>query len=114
MAAPKGEGNSIRLEERQRKVFEKKNFLYLKCAGNPIGELQEFCVKNGLPIPIYDLGSVDGQPHKRSFVMIAKVGVVHMAGNGTSKKVSIFLMIRFYFCFTYFSPEKETFPALKF
>ena len=38
-------------------------------------------------MPIYDLGNVEGLPHKRSFVMIAKVGVVTMSGNGTSKKV---------------------------
>lgn len=55
-------------------------------AGNPIGELQEFCVKNGLPMPIYDLGSVEGQPHRRSFIMLAKVGVISVSGQGTSKK----------------------------
>ncbi len=32
--------------------------------GNPVGQLQEFCVKHGLPMPVYDLGSVDGQPHQ--------------------------------------------------
>ena len=39
-------------------------------------------------MPIYDLGSIDGQPHKRSFVLVAKVGVIGKAGNGTSKKVN--------------------------
>ena len=32
--------------------------------GNPVGQLQEFCVKNGLPMPVYDVGGVDGQPHQ--------------------------------------------------
>ena len=32
--------------------------------GNPVGQLQEFCVKHGLPMPVYDVGGVDGQPHQ--------------------------------------------------
>ena len=32
--------------------------------GNPVGQLQEFCVKHGLPMPVYDLGIVEGQPHQ--------------------------------------------------
>ena len=32
--------------------------------GNPVGQLQEFCVKHGLPMPVYDLGAVEGQPHQ--------------------------------------------------
>ncbi len=41
--------------------------------GNPVGQLQEFCVKHGLPMPVYDLGNVDGQPHQ---VKLEKVIVV--------------------------------------
>ncbi len=49
-------------------------------------------------MPIYDLGNVEGLPHKRSFVMVAKVGVVSMSGSGTSKKVLIdtYVFSKFY------------------
>ncbi len=43
--------------------------------GNPVGQLQEFCVKHGLPMPVYDLGNVDGQPHQ---VKLEKVIVVFL------------------------------------
>ena len=41
---------------------------------NPIGKLQEYCVKFSLPLPIYDLANTIGQPHQRNFEMCAKVG----------------------------------------
>jgi len=53
---------------------------------NPIGKLQEYCVKFSLPLPIYDLQNTIGQPHQRNFEMMAKVGTVNSAGSGTSKK----------------------------
>lgn len=53
---------------------------------NPIGKLQEYCVKFSLPLPIYDLANTIGQPHQRNFEMCAKVGTVSSTGSGTSKK----------------------------
>ena len=49
---------------------------------NPIGSLQEYCVKCSLPLPIYDLQNTIGQPHQRNFEMMAKVGTVNSAGSG--------------------------------
>ena len=43
---------------------------------NPIGKLQEYCVKFSLPLPIYDLANTIGQPHQRNFEMCAKVGKI--------------------------------------
>lgn len=53
---------------------------------NPIGSLQEYCVKCSLPLPIYDLQNTSGQPHQRNFEIIAKVGAIASNGTGTSKK----------------------------
>lgn len=53
---------------------------------NPIGKIQEYCVKFSLPLPIYDLQNTIGQPHQRNFEIIAKVGSVNAIGSGTSKK----------------------------
>lgn len=53
---------------------------------NPIGKIQEYCVKFSLPLPIYDLQNTVGQPHQRNFEIIAKVGSVNAIGSGTSKK----------------------------
>ena len=53
---------------------------------NPIGSLQEYCVKCSLPLPIYDLQNTSGQPHQRNFDIIAKVGAIASNGTGTSKK----------------------------
>merc|ERR1712241_1462356 len=53
---------------------------------NPIGSLQEYCVKCSLPMPIYDLGNTSGQPHQRNFEIVAKVGAIASNGTGTSKK----------------------------
>ena len=69
---------------------------FFQAGSNPIGELQELCVKSGIPIPLYDLGSVDGQPHKRQFVMVAKVGAAETSGTGTSKKVRLLVFFRYY------------------
>ena len=55
-------------------------------AGNTIGQLQEHCVRHGLPMPTYDLGSVGGQPHQRSFSINCRVGCLSISGEGTSKK----------------------------
>jgi len=56
--------------------------------GNEIGLLQEYCVTNGLPMPVYDVINVGGQPHQRIFVIAAKVGCLSVNGEGTSKKES--------------------------
>jgi len=53
---------------------------------NTIGQLQELCVHRGLPMPIYDLAAVDGQPHMREFAMYVRVGSLASKGEGTSKK----------------------------
>merc|ERR1719414_1221550 len=53
---------------------------------NTIGQLQELCVHRGLPMPIYDLAAVDGQPHMREFAMTVRVGSLASKGEGTSKK----------------------------
>lgn len=58
----------------------------MNSAGNTIGQLQEICVHQGLPMPIYDLETVTGQPHQRSFTMKVQVGVMKATGDGTSKK----------------------------
>ena len=55
-------------------------------AGNTIGQLQEHCVRHGLPMPTYDLSSVGGQPHQRSFQIHCRVGSLSICGEGTSKK----------------------------
>ena len=54
--------------------------------GNTIGQLQELCVRRGHPMPVYDLASVEGQPHQRSFAMKVHVGALEADGDGTSKK----------------------------
>ena len=51
---------------------------------NPIGSLQEYCVKYSLPMPIFDLGHNSGHPNQR-FVIVAKVGQFMSAGYGLSK-----------------------------
>jgi len=56
--------------------------------GNKIGMLQEFCVTKGLPMPVYDVQNVGGQPHQRVFTIGVKVGSLAMTGEGTSKKDS--------------------------
>ena len=55
-------------------------------AGNTIGQLQEHCVRHGLPMPTYDLANIGGQPHQRSFQMNCRVGCLSLSGEGTSKK----------------------------
>jgi len=55
-------------------------------AGNTVGQLQELCVHHGLPMPIYDLSAVEGQPHQRSFSIAVQVGGLEVRGDSTSKK----------------------------
>jgi len=54
--------------------------------GNTVGMLQELCVKQGYPMPTYDLGAVGGQPHQRNFSIVCVVGKLREAGAGGSKK----------------------------
>jgi len=56
--------------------------------GNKIGMLQEFCVTKGLPMPVYDVMNVGGQPHQRIFTIGVRVGSLALTGEGTSKKES--------------------------
>lgn len=56
--------------------------------GNKIGMLQEFCVTKGLPMPVYDVMNVGGQPHQRIFTIGVRVGSLALTGEGTSKKDS--------------------------
>lgn len=54
--------------------------------GNPVGLLQEFSVKLGLPMPAYYLGLVKGQAHQWNFSIVCKLGGVTFEGLGFSKK----------------------------
>ena len=54
--------------------------------GNTVGALQELCVKQGYPMPTYDLGAVGGQPHQRNFSILCCVGKLRESGAGGSKK----------------------------
>jgi len=54
--------------------------------GNPVGALQEQCVKHGLPMPTYSAGVVGGQPHQRNFAITCTVGKLKENGSGGSKK----------------------------
>lgn len=56
--------------------------------GNKIGLLQEHCVFKGLPMPVYEVQHVGGQPHQRIFSIGVKVGSLALTGEGTSKKES--------------------------
>jgi RISC-loading complex subunit TARBP2 len=60
--------------------------LLASAAGNTIGQLQELCVRHGLPMPMYDLLQVEGQPHQRSFHYGVRVGNLKAEGEGSSKK----------------------------
>ena len=51
-----------------------------------LGILQEYCVKNSLPAPIYDLQKTSGPPHSRSFEVMVKVGNLSSCGIGSSQK----------------------------
>ena len=51
---------------------------------NPIGSLQEYCVKYSLPMPIFDLGH-NSRLDVQRFVIVAKVGQFMSAGYGLSK-----------------------------
>ncbi|CAG0925436.1 unnamed protein product, partial [Notodromas monacha] len=42
--------------------------------GNPVGWLQEFCMANRLPPPIYKLAKEDGLPHERLFTIDCVIG----------------------------------------
>jgi len=53
---------------------------------NSIGQLQEHCVKMGLPMPTYILDGLDGQPHMRSFIMSVRVGSLSVSGESSTKK----------------------------
>lgn len=54
--------------------------------GNTVGSLQELCVKQGYPMPTYDLGAVGGQPHLRNFTIMCCVGKFRESGTRGSKK----------------------------
>jgi len=54
--------------------------------GNTVGALQELCVKQGYPMPTYDLGATGGQPHQRNFSILCCVGKLRESGGGGSKK----------------------------
>lgn len=43
-------------------------------AGNPVGDLQEFCMSRRLPLPSYKLSADEGLPHERLFTIDCIVG----------------------------------------
>ncbi|HEY8487422.1 MAG TPA: putative dsRNA-binding protein, partial [Limnochordales bacterium] len=54
---------------------------------NPKGALQEFLAREGLPAPHYRLALVEGEPHRRRFVVEVVVGgTVAGTGSGSSRK----------------------------
>ena len=61
--------------------FETKNESQLE---DPIGRLQEFCVKQGMPLPTYDLQNT--VPNPIQYHMMGKVGDIVSNGYGTLKK----------------------------
>jgi RISC-loading complex subunit TARBP2 len=57
--------------------------------GNPVGILQELCMKMKLPPPGYDVHSEEGLPHERLFAIACRVGENHIQiGRGKSKKLA--------------------------
>jgi len=58
-------------------------------AGNPVGLLQELCMKMKHPPPTYEVHSEEGLPHERIFAMACHVGEHYVEiGKGKSKKLA--------------------------
>ena len=60
------------------------SFEILPQVEDPIGNLQEFCVKQGMPLPTYDLQNT--VPNPIQYHMIGKIGDIVSDGYGTLKK----------------------------
>ena len=57
--------------------------------GNPVGDLQEMCMKRRLPLPVYEVGLEKGAPHERCFIIVCAVGGnLKESGSGKSKKLA--------------------------
>ncbi|ODN02647.1 RISC-loading complex subunit TARBP2 [Orchesella cincta] len=57
--------------------------------GNPVGVLQELCMKMKFPPPTYEVHSEEGLPHERLFAIACKVGDQYVEiGKGKSKKLA--------------------------
>jgi len=56
--------------------------------GNPVGELQDICMKRRLPPPIYHLVSEEGSRHERNFGLQCTIGNYKQIGYGKSKKIA--------------------------
>ena len=57
--------------------------------GNPVGDLQEMCMKRRLPLPVYEVGLEKGAPHERCFIIVCAVdGNLKESGSGKSKKLA--------------------------
>ena len=55
---------------------------------DPIGSLQEYCVKYSLPLPTYDLLPSTPRKEPQEFHIIVKVGAHTSTGIGTLKKAA--------------------------
>lgn len=53
---------------------------------NPVGYLQEICVKSGLSPPIYGIVKVDGPSHYPTFTTFCKVEHVYQEASSHNKK----------------------------
>ena len=52
------------------KAIQRSNLCHLKLDGkNPISFLQELCLINKWPCPVYDIANEFGPPHSRSYLM---------------------------------------------
>ncbi|XP_076647568.1 uncharacterized protein LOC143356069 isoform X2 [Halictus rubicundus] len=55
---------------------------------NYVGSLMEYCVKNGMPDPCFDVVSVTGESHNPTFTMSCTIGCVCKEASATSKKAA--------------------------
>ncbi|RWS27318.1 interferon-inducible double-stranded RNA-dependent protein kinase activator A-like isoform X2 [Leptotrombidium deliense] len=57
---------------------------------NPVGKLQEHCMKKRWPPPQYDKCQESGLPHERTFTMICELSNMDLSvyGSGRSKKIA--------------------------
>lgn len=53
---------------------------------NPVGHLQELCVKNRLRPPVYETIKVDGPDHCPTFVTTCKVEYFYQEASSSNKK----------------------------
>lgn len=64
------------------------NFNSMNLVSNPVGKLQETCLKRKWTSPIYDTDDEDGPPHDRIFTVRCRLENlnIEVRGKGRSKK----------------------------